>query len=166
MSTSPAAITDCIQDSDCVDTSTVCRNHLCVNLCLEARPCGRNAVCKVLDTRPVRTMTCVCLEGYEGDASEECTPVKTCPPNRGLIINEREECVCPPGYGFNEEGVCIPCREDLGFVVDPITGRCVCDSSRGLVFVQATGKCECPEGYEVDPRDPVNGVCVPGELES
>ena len=57
------AITDCIQDADCPVTTTICLRNHCDNPCLVSQPCGINAECKVLDTRPVRTMTCVCLEG-------------------------------------------------------------------------------------------------------
>lgn len=31
-----------------------------------------NAECKVLDTLPVRTMICVCIEGYQGNAAVQC----------------------------------------------------------------------------------------------
>jgi len=58
--------------------------------------------------------------------------VKTCPPGKGLILDENENCVCPPGYAFDENGNCIPCPSNLGFIIDS-NGRCVCDSSRGLV---------------------------------
>lgn len=141
---------------DC-PSGTGCVRGLCIELCQQARPCGINAVCDVLDTLPVRTMTCTCLEGYEGDASLECTPVKVCEEGRGLILNEREECVCPPGHAFDENGVCIPCRYEDGFVVDP-RGYCVCDKDRGLVFTPSSGKCECPPGYFVN----ANGICEEG----
>lgn len=31
-----------------------------------------NAECRVLDTVPVRTMVCVCIEGYQGNAAVQC----------------------------------------------------------------------------------------------
>jgi hypothetical protein len=98
-----------VKDADCND-KLACVDRVCVDLCGKSEPCGDNAVCSVLNTLPVRTMTCVCLEGYEGDARRGCTPVKTCPPGRGLMINEYDECVCPPGQAFDENGICIPCR--------------------------------------------------------
>ena len=88
----------CTVDADC-PSKQACIRGQCQNPCLLDNPCGLNALCEVLDTLPVRTMVCICKEGYEGDASIECTPVKTCPPGKGLILNEREECVCPPGNG-------------------------------------------------------------------
>ena len=74
-------------------------------------------------------------------------------------MDENENCVCPPGYAFDENGNCIPCPSDRGFVVDS-DGRCVCDSSRGLVLDPTTKRCVCPPGKELDP----NGFCVDSKL--
>ena len=81
--------------------------------------------------------------------------MKTCPPGKGFILDENENCVCPPGYAFDENGNCIPCPADRGFIVDS-NGRCVCDSSRGLVLDPTTKRCVCPPGKELD----ANGFCV------
>merc|ERR1719490_572408 len=91
-------------------------------------------------------MTCVCFPGYEGDASIECAPVKTCPPGRGLVLDAREECVCPPGHAFDEDGNCIPCPREFGFIVDE-RGVCVCHQPN----------CNCIQGYTGNPRT----GCVP-----
>ncbi len=149
----------CTTDRHC-PSRHACVSGQCVNPCELAEPCGANAECTVLDTLPVRTMTCVCLTGYEGDAALGCTPVKTCPAGRGLVLNEREECVCPPGHALDpDDGVtCIPCRRDLGFVVD-LRGRCVCDKERGLVYDVTTGGCVCPSGYFLND----SGYCEEGE---
>ena len=144
----------CRSDADC-PSQTACISGQCINPCTLAEPCGLNAICTVFDTLPVRTMTCVCIEGYEGDASIECTPVKTCPPGRGLILDENENCVCPPGYAFDENGNCVPCPSELGFIVDS-QGRCVCDSSRGLILDPVAGRCICPPGQELNAQ----GICV------
>ena len=148
----------CRSDSDC-PSQTACISGQCINPCSLAEPCGLNAICTVLDTLPVRTMTCVCIEGYEGDASIECTPVKTCPPGRGFILDENENCVCPPGYAFDENGNCVPCPKELGFIVDS-QGKCVCDSSRGLILDILSGRCVCPPGYELNEQ----GICVESKL--
>jgi hypothetical protein len=63
--------------------------------------------------------------------------------------------VCPPGYAFDENGNCVPCPKELGFVVDS-QGRCVCDSSRGLVLDVIAGRCVCPPGQELNEQ----GICV------
>ena len=145
----------CTTDSEC-GSKLACINGNCINPC-EADPCGLNAECVVLDSLPVRTMLCICLEGYEGDASIECTPVKTCPPGKGLIFDENENCVCPPGYTFDDDGNCVLCRTDLGFII--VGGKCICDSSRGLVFDAISGTCTCPPGYRLTAPITEGGVC-------
>lgn len=61
----------CRDDSDC-PSQTACINSECINPCNATQPCGVNAECKVLDTVPVRTMICVCIEGYQGNAAVQC----------------------------------------------------------------------------------------------
>ena len=144
----------CRADAEC-PSQLACINQECVQPCDLADPCGRNAQCTVLDTEPVRTMVCICITGYQGNAAVECTPVPTCPPGRGLILNEREECVCPPGHYTNDEGVCVRCPTELGFVL--IGNQCICDSSRGLVLSEDGSECVCPPGFIMGP----DGVCIP-----
>lgn len=61
----------CHDDGDC-PTQTACIGSACVNACNATHPCGVNAVCKVLDTVPVRTMVCECPPGYQGNAAVQC----------------------------------------------------------------------------------------------
>lgn len=89
----------CRDDSEC-PSQTACINSECINPCNATQPCGGknfdkkktisekshkicililifsiflvNAECKVLDTVPVRTMVCVCIEGYQGNAAVQC----------------------------------------------------------------------------------------------
>ena len=63
----------CRSDSEC-PSQTACINQECINPCSVADPCGENAKCQVLDTLPVRTMVCVCITGYQGNAAIKCTP--------------------------------------------------------------------------------------------
>lgn len=58
-------------DSDC-SSKLACFSGDCKNPCVEARPCGENAECRVVDTLPLRTMTCHCPPGYVGDADVSC----------------------------------------------------------------------------------------------
>lgn len=58
-------------DADC-PSKLACFNHVCKNPCTETKPCGVNAECSVVDTLPLRTMSCLCLPGYVGDADVEC----------------------------------------------------------------------------------------------
>jgi len=61
----------CQSDSDC-PSQTGCINKLCVSPCDASSPCGINSKCKVLDTFPIRTMTCECLPGTQGNAAIRC----------------------------------------------------------------------------------------------
>ena len=149
----------CRADSEC-PSQTACINQQCVNPCSVADPCGINAQCQVLDTLPVRTMVCICITGYQGNAAVECTPgecqpllvqeltlvvaVPTCPPGRGLVLNEHDKCVCPPGHYVDEDGNCVYCPVEFGFVLTG--GKCVCDSSRGLVLNEDGRECVSPAG--------------------
>ena len=61
----------CRVDADC-PSKHACFSGECKNPCYETKPCGANAVCSVVDSLPLRTMVCTCLEGYVGDAEKEC----------------------------------------------------------------------------------------------
>lgn len=63
----------CAIDIDC-PSGLACLYSTCVNPCLQSTPCGDNAVCRVINTLPVRTMICECKPGYKGNALVECTP--------------------------------------------------------------------------------------------
>lgn len=67
----PPLIPLCTMDSECA-TGLACFNGKCLNPCLETEPCGINADCVVIDTLPLRTMSCVCRAGFIGDAESEC----------------------------------------------------------------------------------------------
>lgn len=58
-------------DADCA-SKLACFSGECRNPCVETNPCGANAECVVVDTLPLRTMSCMCLPGYVGDADVEC----------------------------------------------------------------------------------------------
>lgn len=62
---------ECTQDAECA-SKLACFNGVCRNPCVETKPCGANAECSVVDTLPLRTMTCLCLPGYLGDADISC----------------------------------------------------------------------------------------------
>merc|ERR1719305_927672 len=152
----------------------------CINPCSVADPCGRNAKCQVLDTLPVRTMVCVCITGYQGNAAIECTPVATCPSGRGLILDENEECVCPPGFEMGPDGVCIPILECT--VDDECADPKYCELSNNTcsdpcvkwpcgpnAYGTPTGHrciCKCIEGYIGNPitgcRPPTTQPPLPG----
>uniref|UniRef100_A0A2S2QFK9 Neurogenic locus notch 2 n=1 Tax=Sipha flava TaxID=143950 RepID=A0A2S2QFK9_9HEMI len=148
--------TGCQSDSDC-PSQTGCINKLCVSPCDASSPCGINSKCKVLDTYPIRTMTCECLPGTQGNAAIRCDEVSKCPIEKGYVRNENGECVCPPGTALNQEDECRRCIVELGFKIDE-NGRCVCALDRGLI-IDERGRCICPteHGYSLN----IYGQCVP-----
>ena len=62
---------DCITDGDC-PSKEGCYDGVCKNPCLEERPCAQNADCIVYDDLPMRTMVCICREGYTGKGDQRC----------------------------------------------------------------------------------------------
>lgn len=65
----------CNTDLDC-PPATACLENKCTNPCLDKNPCGINAECKLIETLPIKTITCECDTGYRGNALIECTPYK------------------------------------------------------------------------------------------
>lgn len=63
-------------DADCA-SKLACFGGECKNPCFETKPCGKNAQCLVVDSLPLRTMSCLCLPGFVGDADIECKLGKT-----------------------------------------------------------------------------------------
>lgn len=61
----------CTSDADCL-SKLACFSGFCRNPCVETKPCVPNAVCTVVDTLPLRTMSCQCPPGFVGDADVEC----------------------------------------------------------------------------------------------
>jgi len=37
-----------------------------------------------------------------------------CPTDKGYIVDERGNCICPPGYAVDEDEHCQPCPVDKG----------------------------------------------------
>ncbi|KAG8317254.1 hypothetical protein J6590_031385 [Homalodisca vitripennis] len=148
----------CVSDSDC-PSQTACINSECVNPCNATEPCGVNTRCQVFDTPVWRTMVCECLPGYQGNAAVRCDLVPICAVDKGYIIDEAGNCVCPPGTALNANDECVRCLPERGQKVDE-RGRCVCALERGMI-IDERGNCVCPTefGYKLD----ANGNCVPGE---
>lgn len=62
---------DCTVDAEC-SSKLACFSGVCKNPCHVTKPCGKNAECLVVDSLPLRTMSCICLPGFIGDANIEC----------------------------------------------------------------------------------------------
>ena len=61
---------ECRVDADCF-SGHACIRDRCQNPCLLSNPCRAGQQCIVEDTLPLRTMACVCPDGfYIGDSGE------------------------------------------------------------------------------------------------
>lgn len=60
---------ECVTNSEC-NFDKSCVNNKCVDPCISA--CGYNAICRVVSHSPM----CSCENGYEGDAFDQCSPIK------------------------------------------------------------------------------------------
>lgn len=58
---------ECRTDSDCPYTKA-CINEVCADPCLVEDPCGKEALCRTQQHRPI----CYCPEGWAGNPEIEC----------------------------------------------------------------------------------------------
>ena len=65
---------DCTTDSQC-DSQLACIDEECKNPCQAIDPCARDANCRVHDTLPLRTMSCICRPGFTGNGFVRCEPI-------------------------------------------------------------------------------------------
>jgi len=102
-------------------------------------------------------MVCECLPGYQGNAAVRCDLVPQCALEKGYVVDEQGNCVCPPGTALNTADECVRCVVERGQKIDE-RGRCVCALERGMI-IDERGNCVCPTeyGYKLDPT----GNCVP-----
>lgn len=125
---------ECRIDANC-PSQLACINEHCVNPCSALIPCSPTAKCNVLDSVPLRTLTCMCPEGWIPNKEGECKPIilpsppgcesnsncptnETCinrlcrnPCNCGLnaqcfVQDHRPICSCEPGYEGNPNIAC------------------------------------------------------------
>ena len=126
---------ECVTDKDCPNGHG-CLEEKCVDLCVVLSPCVHPAVCRVVDTLPIRTMVCECPDGYITDDAtggcrtlppivsgcerdDECSDPTACinavcrdPCACGTnarcdIVDHRPVCTCLPGYYGNPEVACV-----------------------------------------------------------
>ena len=67
---------ECVFDSDCPSKSA-CIKQRCQDPCKVIAPCDVTARCNVLDTEPLRTMICICPDGWVPLPDGRCQPGKS-----------------------------------------------------------------------------------------
>ena len=136
----PEVTHECEYDPDC-PSYLACINNKCVEPCGVLEPCKRPSKCEVIPTNPVRTMICVCPDGYVSSGSGECkavlrdpgcisdsecssdtacinsickNPCNCGPHSECRVKDHKPVCSCEQGYDGNPEIECvrIGCRSD------------------------------------------------------
>ena len=130
---------ECRIDADC-PSMHACIADRCQNPCLLRNPCKVGQECVVEDTLPLRTMACICPDGFYIGNNGECvqvTGVSQCEVH--FDCRNTEQC---------HSGSCIDaCR------VEQCGTNAICTSRDHTI------SCECPPGYNGDPRV----ACYPSE---
>lgn len=129
---------ECTQDFEC-PRDLACINDKCVNPCREIQPCDSSAICKVINSVPVRTMMCICPDNWAPDQSGQCRPIPQQLPTPGCASDS--EC---PSTEACVNGVCR----------DP----CDCGRNAQCYVQNHRATCACKEGHEGNP----NIACYPG----
>ena len=62
---------ECRVDGDC-PSRHACINQRCQNPCIVRNPCTGAQTCVVEDSLPIRTVACVCPDGFVVGTSEDC----------------------------------------------------------------------------------------------
>lgn len=127
----PAPQTECTVDADC-SSLLACINHQCVNPCTTLEPCQLPSRCEVVPSLPVRTMICVCPEGYVSSGSGTCKPLQSivrvggcvadsdCPSERACINDIcRNPCSCAPNAECRIKDHKPVCTCEQGFDGNP-----------------------------------------------
>lgn len=176
---------ECVINSDCPMDKT-CLDRHCLNPCTVGNLCGVNAICQVRD----HTATCICPEGYMGDAFSQCLPNP--PVSIPSYPNITQPCVpspCGPMecniYG-PQVAICDPClrpeaaynpqcrpecltnadcsfdKACLGYVcADPCPGSC--GVAAICTVVSHRPICSCPQGLIGNPFDHCSVPIAPEE---
>ena len=130
---------ECRIDSDC-PSKLACINSACQNPCIVNNPCSRQQECVVKDTRPSKSVACLCPDGHITDQSGACSKVEAVPEcyvdadcdqtdvcDQGNCVEacklaecgvnaicknsfHSHQCVCPDGFLGNPDTSCYPCK--------------------------------------------------------
>lgn len=161
---------ECVISTDC-PSNKACINNKCDNPCVGT--CGIEALCEVINHYPV----CHCPNGYTGDASISCMPIRQPPPydvrpynpcepnpcganSRCLLSNDGHAvCSCLPGYrGYPPlcQPECITssdCSPNRACIAqrcnDPCPGTCGINAY--CEVINHNPICSCPQNYGGDP---------------
>lgn len=127
----PEVRLECVYDTDCSST-LACINSKCKDPCLELTPCNLPSKCQVIPSIPVRTMICICPEGYISSGSGTCKPIESI-----RVIG----CISDSDCGPEKSCVNSICR-------DP----CNCGQNALCRIKEHKPVCTCEQGYDGNPE--------------
>ncbi|XP_047739044.1 uncharacterized protein LOC108675679 isoform X2 [Hyalella azteca] len=144
----------CVVDGDC-PSQFACINQYCRNPCFELKPCDKSALCKVVDSLPVRTMVCECPEGYLIQLNGTCKLIDLMPPPE-----------CRSSSDCGELEACVnkqckdPCECGPNADCDIVDHRAICTCQVNFLGTPDVG---CfPIGCKVDPECADDHACYEG----
>lgn len=123
---------ECRIDGDC-PSKLACLNNKCQDPCLLLAPCHSPSECVVVGSLPVRTMICVCPEGYISSGSGTCVPTT----------------------GIKEVGACVTdndCPADKTCVYGVCRNPCNCGSNAECRIKDHKPICTCKQGFDGNPE--------------
>ncbi|KAK2714566.1 hypothetical protein QYM36_008951, partial [Artemia franciscana] len=150
-------VPECTVDSDC-PFKEACVNTLCVEPCATLDPCHNTAVCRAVNTVPMRTLICACPDGFiaaeEGSCRalvpvvDGCTYDEECPSDKACINSQcKDPCNCGPHTVCRVEEHQPICQCAPGYDGDPLIG---------CYLVGCTSSSDCPETHACQ-----NEICTP-----
>lgn len=122
---------ECVLDSDC-PAKLACINARCVNPCHQLEPCTRPSTCEVISSEPMRTMICICPDGYVSNGSGSCKPTKS-------IVK----------IGCISDG---DCENDKSCVNGICRNPCNCGTNAECRIKDHKPICTCTQGYQGNPE--------------
>lgn len=122
---------ECRIDANCPSQRACIKEH-CINPCVALAPCTSTARCSVLDSVPVRTLTCTCPDGWIPNKEGECKPV---------IVSKTPGCDSNDDCPSNETCINRVCRNPCNC---GLNSQCFVQNHRPI--------CSCKAGYEGNPN--------------
>lgn len=173
--TKPILKIECTKDDDC-PTERSCINAVCRDPCA----CGPNAVCKVINHKPL----CSCTLGYDGNPDIACTKG-----NFFFTSIRFEKNLCIDTYciicfrssvaGCRTDGDCSGSHACVQRNCVPACSPSSCGKNAICHGINHKAICECPPGFGGNPRDscvllgcrsnsdcPTNRACINNRCEN
>ena len=123
---------ECRSDPEC-PSKQVCINNLCQDPCA-SDPCGKDQLCSIIDSSPLRTIICQCPSDSFLDQNSRC--IQAVVTDQSLVAGCTTDDMCPSNQA---------CRNGL------CENPCDCGPNADCRIVQHRPVCTCREGFTGDP---------------